>query len=212
LRQAGRSSGATELAFAIASPASATVRASAAGPRRRAARAKHSAASPASAPESSAALGASNMASIGITSAQPAAAPIRSIPYATCGGSPARVSASVSTRPPAKNGRAKTTPVVKSATKLMKSPTGINGSASATVALAGSKIASPSALWARRAGIVAGSNQAGRTNTSTAPAVMPSIASEITKNAKWYQVITLMMRVSSTSNDNVATAVRNTPA
>ena len=71
--------------------------------------------------------------------------------------------------------------------------------------------ASPRQAWEMRRGTSASVNAEGRTNTITAPAVMPSMASEITKNARWYQATTLVMRVSRISSTRVASATRKTP-
>jgi hypothetical protein len=41
---------------------------------------------------------------------------------------------------------------------------------------------------------------------------MPSIARAMTKNARWYQAITLVIRVSRISSINVASATAKMPA
>src|SRR5664279_1975405 len=56
------------------------------------------------------------------------------------------------------------------------------------------------------------SNQDGLTWTVTAPAVIPSIAMEIAKKARWYQVMTLRRRVSVTSIASVLRATIKRPA
>ena len=52
----------------------------------------------------------------------------------------------------------------------------------------------------------------GLTDTTSAPAVMPNIATEIATNAKWYHIVTLKIRVSRISYISVESAMRNTPA
>ena len=75
----------------------------------------------------------------------------------------------------------------------------------------GASSAKPRELCTIRSRMPSSGNCAGRANTMTAPAVMPSITREMTKNAMWYQVITLVIRVSRISSTNVASATRKIP-
>jgi hypothetical protein len=52
---------------------------------------------------------------------------------------------------------------------------------------------------------------AGRKYTSSAPAVMPSMATLIAKNPRWYHVMTLKIRVSRISSVRVTSVVMNRP-
>jgi hypothetical protein len=57
-----------------------------------------------------------------------------------------------------------------------------------------------------------GANQFGLRYTVIAPAVIPSIAEEMAKKAKWYQVITLRILSSVISMASVVNAMRKVPA
>ena len=50
------------------------------------------------------------------------------------------------------------------------------------------------------------------TNTMTAPAAIPSIATDTARKERWYHVSTDRRRVSSTSSISVASVVKNNPA
>jgi hypothetical protein len=136
----------------------------------------------ATAPATSTADAASSASSSGITSTAPSAAPSRSTPYARPGGNPARVSASVSVTPTTVNGSASTSPSPSSATKPIRSVTGSSGPDIVHASAGGASSAKHSAESNSRRGTSA--NTRGHRNTITAPAVIPSIASAITKNAR----------------------------
>jgi uncharacterized protein YgiB involved in biofilm formation len=61
---------------------------------------------------------------------------------------------------------------------------GSSGIDSATATASGAVAASARQAWVARRGTSASVKARGRTNTITAPAVIPSIASAITKNAR----------------------------
>src|SRR3972149_4067293 len=71
--------------------------------------------------------------------------------------------------------------------------------------------ANSSVVLASACGARAAENCSGCRNTNTAPAAMPSIASETAKKDRWYQVRTDSSRASSGSRSSVASVVKKRP-
>jgi hypothetical protein len=67
------------------------------------------------------------------------------------------------------------------------------------------------ALCVRRRCVTAGSKRRGVPCTRTAPTLNPNMATEIDMNEKWCHIVTLKIRVRSTSYISVASVSRNSP-
>ena len=127
---------------------------------------------------------------------------------------PARVSASVTTTPERKNGTVIASVLAPSETIAIMpaEPSDGSGTTSVTTCEIGIAIANQSAVRASAGRTFAPSKRAPPRNTATAPAAMPSIASETAKNDRWYQVSTESRRESRISTSSVAAVVRNRPS
>ena len=102
-----------------------------------------------------------------------------------------------------------------SVTRIDRRPAGVsvgaNGMARCATNVAGTPTAKSSALAAVSRGAASGPKVRGLACTRTAPAVIPSNAAATLRNAKWYHMVTLKIRVSRTSYISVAAATANTP-
>ncbi|MCB9755713.1 MAG: hypothetical protein H6713_37760 [Myxococcales bacterium] len=94
------------------------------------------------------------------------------------------MSASVSATPTSAKGSASAPPKPSSPMKDMKSMTGTSGPDITHATASGATSENASADWAMRCSTRSRAKAVGHRNTSVAPAVIPSMASAMTKNAR----------------------------
>ena len=143
----------------------------------------------------------------------PPAAPIRSAPYNSPIGPFVLVSASVTTTPDKKNGMVNINVAIASGaiSEGVALRTDGNGMTRLATWQIGRAIANARAIHGNKRAARSGAKIVPPTNTSTAPAAMPSIATDTARKDRWYHVSTESRRVSSTSSIRVASVTKKRP-
>src|SRR5688572_21591912 len=128
-------------------------------------------------------------------------------------GPPHRVSATVTATPDRTNGTASDAVETAMDRISITEPVAIgrNGTVRFTTCEAGTVHANHRATRASSAGARSVENCSGRLNTKTAPAAIPSIASDTARNDRWYQVRTESNLASRVSSSRVERVRRNRP-